>query len=120
MLPPIHQKSYQNLLALLSGVQEQLQMPHPPLASVSEQIQQVQQVFAEQIATLSGEEFDPAIAMRWQSLQTEIHRALRLLATDLLFLRSSQKAATAEQRLANVRDRVEKIIGYCQVLITHD
>jgi hypothetical protein len=43
---------------------------------------------------------------------------LRLLATDILFLSSSKQATTTEQRLMTVRDCTEKIIGYCQVILT--
>jgi hypothetical protein len=112
MLPKAHCQGVQNLLNALLTLQEQLGRDESLSA-----FEQVQQVFQEQILGLSGEGLDGALASAWQSMQTEIHRNLRLLATDLLFLASARQAATTQQRLGSVRDRVGHIIGYCQGMV---
>lgn len=119
MLPTSHQFIYQKFLDVLLTLQEEAQSPNLRVTAFSEKLQQVQQIFQEEILLLNGDELDPILASRFTPLQTEIHRALRLLKTDILFLRSSKQATTANQRLITVRDRLEKIIGYCQAILTY-
>ncbi|MGK7874305.1 MAG: heterocyst frequency control protein PatD [Xenococcaceae cyanobacterium] len=117
MLPKLHCQAYQEFLTALLELRDRATAPNLEAASLQENFKQVQQVFQGQIMILTSDGLDPAIAPRWQSVQTELHRALRLLEMDIMFLCSSRQAATAGQRLASVSDRLEKIIGYCQLLL---
>ena len=116
MLPTSHLSAYQEFLTVLLTLRDQATAEHPEAAALQETFERVQPIFS-QIMSLPDDLLDSEIASRWQSVQTEIYRALRLLKTDIMFLRSSRQAATAEQRLAAVGDRLEKIIGYCQVIL---
>ncbi|OKH21221.1 hypothetical protein NIES593_16535 [Hydrococcus rivularis NIES-593] len=120
MLPTLHQNAYQKLLTLLRGLREQIDSPNSRVTVIQEKFQQIQQVFQEDVMPLESDELEGAIASRFQSVQTEMHRALRLLGTDILFLRSSKQAATSEQRLAAIRDRVDNSIGFCQAILTFE
>ncbi len=116
MLSRSHSQACQNLLQDLRCLQEQATMTHGDISSLQQAFEQVQQTFAQDVMGLSSEGLDPAIASRWQSLQTEMHRTLRLLATDLLFLRSCRQATTRQQRLGLICDRIQQMIDYCQVM----
>jgi hypothetical protein len=118
MLPTSHQKAYQKLLNALLALHEQIDSPNLRLSLIQEKFQQLQQVFQNEVMPLGSEELEGMIASRFQSVQTEMHRALRLLGTDLLFLRSSKQAATSEQRLTTLRDRLSQMRDYCQVILT--
>ncbi len=117
MLPELHNQAYQTLLNALLEFRDRATAGNLEVDSLQKKFQQVQQVFQGQIISLTSDGLDAAIAPRWQSVQTEIHRALRLLEADILFLRSSRQASTSQQRLASLSDRLEKIIGYCQVML---
>jgi oligoendopeptidase F len=118
MLPTLHKKTYQKLLSILLALREEIAAPNSRLTSIQEAFQQIQRVFQDEILSLGDDELQDAIASRAHSVQTEMHRALRLLETDIMFLRSSKQIATSEQRLATVRDRLEMLIGYCQAMLT--
>jgi CII-binding regulator of phage lambda lysogenization HflD len=118
MLPTSHQKSYQKFLDTLLALQQEIDAPNSRVAALSEKLQEVQRVFQTEVMPLESDELQGEIASRFISVQTEIHRALRLLGTDILFLRSSKQVATSQQRLSVVRDRINQIISYCQVILT--
>ncbi|MCU0532955.1 MAG: heterocyst frequency control protein PatD [Hydrococcus sp. Prado102] len=120
MLPTSHQISYQKFLEALLTLQEEIDSPNSRVTALSEKLQQVKQVFQKEVMPLESDELQGDLAFRFASVQTEIHRALRLLGTDILFLRSSKQVATSQQRLSVVRDRVNQIIGYCQVMLTFE
>ena len=42
---------------------------------------------------VSGEDLEPQALSRWQSVQTEIHREMKLLSTELLFLQLGRQGA---------------------------
>jgi hypothetical protein len=51
------------------------------------------------------------------SINVEINKQLRLLKTDCLFLRSAQQAATQDQRLGQMRDRLTLLERYCAMIL---
>lgn len=116
MLPQSHIQAYQEFLTVLLTLRDHVTAEPPNAAALQETLARAQQIF-QQIMNLPDESLAPEVAARWQSVQTEVYRALRLLNTDILFLRSSKGAATSERRLTAVGDRLEQIIGYCQVIL---
>ncbi|NJK47468.1 heterocyst frequency control protein PatD [Candidatus Gracilibacteria bacterium] len=120
MLPTSHQNSYQKFLDTLLALREEVELPNFRVTAISEKLQKVQQVFQEEVMLLESDDLPSDLAFRFTSVQTEIHRALRLLGTDMLFLRSSKQVTTSQQRLSVVRDRVNQIVGYCQVILTFE
>jgi hypothetical protein len=117
MLSKLQLQAYQDLEKALLELQKLLYASNPERTSLQKNFQIVQQIFQQQVMILTDDELDPAIAQRWQSIQIEIHRSLRLLEMDMMFLHSSKQAATVEARLNTLRDRIQKIIGYCQVML---
>lgn len=118
MLPLPHRQAYQALLSKLLALQT-VSTANSDTADIEQVFQSMQQIFQAQVLNLGSDELDLEISSRWQSLQTEMQRSMRLLSTDMVFLRSSRQAATSEQRLATVRDRTQKLIDYCQAMLQY-
>ena len=87
------------------------------IPSLKAQFQTIKAFFQNHLASLTIEDLDEAIAMQWQGIQTELYRELRLLETDILFFASSRAAATKLQRLQSLRQRTERMIKYCEVIL---
>lgn len=118
MLPKYHRKFYQKFLASLTTLKDQIMVEEIDLSRLSQDFQVVQEIFQNQILELTTGGLENSVVSSWQLIQTEIHRTLRLLGTDFLFLQSSRERKTEEQRLEAMLNRIEKLIAYCQVLIT--
>ncbi|NER08174.1 MAG: heterocyst frequency control protein PatD [Okeania sp. SIO3C4] len=52
-----------------------------------------------------------------QSAQTEVNRLMRLLGTDVTFLRSAKQADTQSKRLGQVSDRLSRLLEFCDGLL---
>ena len=120
MLSESHNRAYQEFLILLEKFENDcsdlnLKMPR---TSISERFNNLQTSFQQYILPLTDADLDTAIALRWQSVQTEIKREFRLLSTDILFLTSSRQASTIDTRLQSVKARVSKLIGYCKLMLS--
>jgi uncharacterized coiled-coil DUF342 family protein len=116
MLPTSHSQAYHNLLNKILTLQSLLnQLPLNP-DQIEESLQQLEQVFQEQVIALTPEELELGIVSRWQSVQTEIHRTFRLLRTDVLLWRAGKQATTKTQRLKVIGNRLEQLIDYCRIM----
>lgn len=119
MLPLSYRERYQAFLETLNQLNSQLTEEADP-ATLKSLFSQLQQQFQGEIMTLTGEDLTGDTFSRWQSSQTEIHRTMRLLQNDMMFLQTSRSAKTSQQRLATVRDRVGKLINFATVFIQND
>lgn len=115
-LPLSYRQRYGELSVALECLQEGIQKFDSENPSVDEPFDRVQQVYQDRIAPLSCEGLDSAIAPRWQSIQTEINRALHLLRSDLIFLKASRQAVSLHKRRTACLERAEQLRGYCQLL----
>ncbi len=112
-----HSQAYQEFLLSLEKLNNEFLIGSEDLdlPSLKAEFQTIKLFFQSHIATI--QELDEAIAMQWQSLQTELYRELRLLETDILFFASSRAAETKLQRLRSLRERIERMIKYCQAIL---
>jgi hypothetical protein len=117
MLTSRHRQVYNSFLQALQTLQTNLEQPEIPRASLQENFARVQQVFEQDVLALTAAELDAQTAPRWQSLQTEIYRAMRLLQTDRIRWQVARQAETARTRREEARDRVEQLIRYCQAIL---
>jgi hypothetical protein len=118
MLPEFHRQRYTEFrqeLAKLRANLAQFSLNPPGLVEAS---QPVQRLFREQVSALALDELVGAIAQRSQAYQVEMDKQLRLLALDVMFLQAAKQAATVQQRLKVVGDRLTTLIGYCDALLT--
>lgn len=117
-----HSQAYQEFLISLEKLKNEflIDIEDIDISSLKTEFQKVKLFFQQNIASLEIENSNEAIAMRWQSLQTELYREFRLLDTDLLFLASSRQADTRLQRARSLLGRIERITKYgeaiCQLL----
>jgi len=119
MLPLSYRKRYQAFLETLNQLNSELTEEANP-ANLKPIFSQLQQQFQGEIMTLTGEDLTGENFSRWQSFQTEIHRTMRLLQNNMMFLQTSRSTKTSQQRLATVRDRVGKLINFATALIQND
>ena len=117
MLPLLHFQQYQAFQQALEQLLQMIPVADGQEAELREGYQNVQQLFQHQIATLSAEDFAPEHAPRWQSLQTEIYKQMRLLETDMMLLQASRRSTTSQRRVLSVRDRLNTLIQYCEALL---
>lgn len=116
MLPISHQQSYTELTTALENLKAAIAGSNREPKVIEDCDRKVQQVYQDRIVTLTTESIDEAIASRWQSLQTEINRSLRLLQTDMIFLKASRQSQTTQQRLSACLTRIDQLMKYCQEL----
>lgn len=74
----------------------------------------------QQILGLGLAEVDEAIALRLQSIQTEISKQLRLLAMDTMFLKTARQPETNQQRRQQIGDRLNLLERYCEAILATD
>ena len=117
MLPLQHDRVYRELLNALLELQNLTTATDLEPSSLEKQYALVKEIFQTRALTLTEEGLDSVLVPRWQSVQTEINRAVRLLQNDIIFLRSARQPATRQTRLKTLCDRLEQLIGYCQVLL---
>lgn len=117
MLPLLHFQRYQEFQGALKQLQTMLDIADGEKTELREGFQNVQQLFQHQIVTLSTDELDSDCIPRWQSLQTEIYKQMRLLQTDMMLLQAARNPATSQHRISGLRDRINTLIKYCQALL---
>ena len=119
MLSTSHNRAYQDFLTLLTNFVEKL--PGQEQKSLRSEIEQnfpgLSSWFTENVVQLSSQDLPPAIASRWQGVQTEILREFKLLSTDILFLAASRQQTTQLKRLKSINERLTKLISYCQIML---
>lgn len=121
-------EKYQQLLRLLLKIQTVGVDPVEPLTSVmqvdAENLLELQDFYQQQIFPLVGEDFEedvsPEIASRWRSLNTEIHRSMKLLALDISLLKAARSPQMQKVRKQGMSDRLSTLITYCQVILAPD
>jgi hypothetical protein len=83
-------------------------------AQLAQAIAQLNAVFQAQVQPLDLDNWPSQSRSLLQSLRVEMHRQLRLLATDLLFLKTAKQAETLAQRHREMGDRLKHLQDYCE------
>ena len=119
MLSASHNRAYQDFSSLLIELNNLLASPTQTtdLNLIEQQFESLALWYEQNIVCLDRQGLDPAIASRWQSVQTEIKREFKLLSTDILFLASARQNSTQTKRLKSIGNRLSKLSGYCQILL---
>jgi hypothetical protein len=81
------------------------------VSNIAQAVQAIERHFRDQILAVTPDD-NPHHA-----IHVEINKQLRLLNTDALFLRSAKQAATQEQRLGQMRDRLTLLERYCEMIL---
>lgn len=119
MLAASHNRAYQGFLTLLTTFRQNLsaQEQKNNQSFVTQKFQAVSAWFEQNLVPLKAQDLEPAIAPRWQAVQTEILREFKLLSTDILFLAAARQQTTQQTRRQSIDDRLTKLISYCQIMI---
>ena len=117
MLPPLHRQCYLDFKLTLQQFQATATATDLQLNTLRDHFQEVQQLFHSRIASLSADDLAPESVSRWQSLQTELYKQIRLLETDIMMLQASRSSATSSSRQTKVRDRIHTLIQYGEALL---
>jgi len=111
----------QNQLQLLAQNPAQIQVEQGDRAQLQTQLQEAfaaaQTYFQQQILSVNPEALAPDEATRIHSFQVEINKQLRLLSTDLMFLRTARLATTQSQRRQQMGDRLTLLLRYCEGIL---
>lgn len=116
----IHKKAYRDFLTLLNDLENRCQNSTQTIdkTEIAALWTNLKQVFQQRIIPLTDENLEGKVASRWISLQTEIQREFRLLNTDWLFWVSARQQAIKQAREKAVKERLHKLIEYCQLMLT--
>ncbi|HBB30794.1 MAG TPA: hypothetical protein DDZ80_26620 [Cyanobacteria bacterium UBA8803] len=117
MLPLSKRQEYQEFQQALEQLHSRIDATDLEIVAIKAAFQDVKQLFTSQIANLSAEEIAPDNASRWQSIQTEIHKQMRLLETEMLRLQAARSSATSKARASGISDRLKILIQYCEALL---
>lgn len=117
MLPQNHYQRYHELKQALEQLQVNVAQSELESSDLIANFLQVQHFFLQQVINLSADLLSSALESRVRSYHTEIHKQLRLLGTDLTFLKTARQAHTMNQRRAQIGDRLQTLISYCNTLL---
>jgi hypothetical protein len=78
-----------------------------------EQFPEIQGFFQDHIAPAPPEGSSPRLG----GIHLEIHKQMRLLALDVLFLQTARQATTQHQRQQQMTQRLELLGKYCQGML---
>ena len=98
-------------------LQQRLQRLETPESSppLTAQVSSLQQWFQQNFLRSDSDRPDSE-----QSLLVEIHKQLRLLATDTAFLQAAKTPQTQQQRQQQMGDRLATLQRYCNYLLNPD
>lgn len=118
----IHYPKYQAFQESLQEIEQLIhdQLNHPSNLNQSAllaALSQVQQLFKEQILTMPLDQIPTDLLSSVQSYRTEMHKQMRLLATDVMFFQTARQPGTKQQRLSQMTTRLETLIRYCNALL---
>ncbi|HBL14015.1 MAG TPA: hypothetical protein DD379_22005 [Cyanobacteria bacterium UBA11162] len=117
MLPPSQRQSYEDFQQVLQHFHSYATTPDLEILTIQEYFEDVKRIFESKIASLNAEDIPPDNTSRWQSLQTEIYKQMRLLETDMRLLQAARSSATFQTRASGVCDRLNTLMQYCKALI---
>jgi hypothetical protein len=120
MSPKLHRELIQQFLDRLESLEEAVLLPQPDGEAVKQQFHEIEQQFTEEILPIPLESVkELSFASIWVGLQTEMHRNLRLLKTDLAFFESSlQKSKSPKTK--RIYFQINEIIAMCNFLLKED
>lgn len=118
MLPPLQRKCYQEFQQAIEQLLSCATASELDFAAIRNGFDELKQLFQSQIVFLSTDELAPEVLSRWQSIQTEVHKQMRLLATDMMMLQAARNPATSAVRVAGICDRLNSLRQFCQVLLS--
>ena len=120
MSPKLHRKLIQQFLDRLESLEEGILLPQPDGEAIKQQFTEIKQKSTEEILPIPLESVKLlSFASIWVGLQTEMHRNLRLLKTDLAFFETSLKK-NKPPKTTRICLQLDQVIAMCNILLKDD
>ena len=116
MLPVAYQQIFQTFSLRLNELQQAFIQANPEASLLKSQVLAIQQFFQDQIMALEDTVLEAVDRSRVQAYRTEMNKQMRLLGVDIVFLQAARQPVTAQQRQAQIRDRIARLIDYCEAV----
>lgn len=110
-----HQHAFQEFQQQLHQIQTLMADEEISPVNLRTSVLKIVQLFQQQICSLELNGGD--LAGEIQAIQTEINKQLRLLETDVIFLRAARHANTIQQRKQQACDRLTILQRYCDAVL---
>ena len=117
MLPEAHSRCYQEFKHLLQQLQVVVALETLDRMLLRSEVSQMQQFFQSRIVPLDVEDLDADLSSQVQSYRTEMHKQLRLLGMDVMFLQAAKHSTTTQQRQTQLDERICILIRYCEAIL---
>jgi hypothetical protein len=118
MLPESHCHCYGEFRKSLISFRQRFILNEVNYTGLAAESQKVQLFFRDQVRQLAVEPLTMTDAQRSHAYQVEMDKQLRLLAMDVMFLQAAKQPETIQQRSSAVQDRLQKLIAYCDALLS--
>jgi hypothetical protein len=109
-----HYRDFQHALQQLLGL---IVRANPDGSSLQAAFLEAQQLFQLRIMALETDELDSRVVSKVRSYITEINKQMRLLGMDVMFLQTARQSGKIQQRQAQMGDRIDTVLRYCQALL---
>ena len=118
MLSSEDQRIFTEFAQQLDQIEQIATQANPDFIALQGSFLARQQQFQQQIMPLQSEGLTVETTQQLQRCQTEMNRLMRLLGTDVSFLRAARQSTTQQQRQAQIRQRIEQLKGLCQLVLS--
>lgn len=116
-LPLVYQQQYETFQQRLAEMSQTIALFDQNAPTLQSETTNLQNFFREHILSLPMAELTPSLQHWVQSYQVECDKQLRLLGVEAMRLRAARQSATIEQRLQQVRDRLDTLQRYCTAVL---
>lgn len=117
MVSGLTQQYYQEFQQALQQLRTIAAQSHPDPTALQSQFLELQQFFQRQMIGLDLAELPPAMQAKVHSYQVEANKQLRILGMDVMFLQAARQPATMQQRQAQMIDRIDTLLRYCEAVL---
>jgi hypothetical protein len=95
-------------------------LPSDSIPNLKVSLSRAIELFESEILTQSVDELPDPIAGKMRSYVTEVHRLLRLLPMDIMFVATARTPATKQQRDRTYQEKLNLLQQYCQAVMNID
>ena len=118
MMPASYAQAYEYFAQQLEQLERQVTVAQPDVAQIKAALVPIQQEFQHTVQPLvlePDEAVPRTVISRLTACNTEINKHLRFLAMDISFLQAARQPQTVQQRQAQIRDRLQRLITYARL-----
>ena len=117
MLPTSHVRNWQEFKQLVEQLQGVVALEELDRVLFRSKVDRVEQFFRSCMIDVNSDQLDPSVVSQLQAYQTEVHKQLRLLGMDAMFLQAAYQSITAQERQRQMEARLQTLISYCEAVL---